>query len=401
MALNLRPIVSFFSREIIDFELIEIMNEILNNKRTRLTLFENSIVVDKKLPKWINAEANIRKDEKNKSLLNDNDNTILPYNLYSDTDGYIDSSTKWLPLYETPEGVSFNELATAGLKDLNRIIAEKKIKYVLGGYGSFGLTFSDNSTDNGSFRRTFKEPTEKESLTEKAIKWLSRLKKKKSSENSVEFDAIKFFSLVKATSKESVSTYKDRVSKYLIALHNAAKIGQTAMVEQLLREMVANRYESVLFAEGYYYAITEEQMVNFVKKCEKGIRLDYLKNYGRVIPEEVVDKIDKVNQLEIFDNYVVLYYDPDGKVYKETAKEEAKRRDPIIFGVIASSKKLYYITDWIDEYCDLTLEQFVDTLGITTDDVINDSFKGEIAAKPEKPKKTRKRKTAKEKEKEE
>lgn len=395
MALNLRPIVSFFRNEIIDFELIEIMNEILNNKRTRLTLFENSIVVDKKLPKWINAEANIRKEDKNNYLLNGN--TILPYNLYSDPDGYIDSSTKWLPLYETPEGVSFNELATAGLKDLNRIIAEKKIKYVLGGYGSFGL-MSDNSSDNGSFRRTFKESTEKESLTEKAIKWLNRLKKKKSSENSVEFDAIKFFSLVKVTSKESVSTYKYRVSKYLIALHNAAKIGQTAMVEQLLREMVANRYESVLFAEGYYYAITEEQMVDFVKKCEKGIRLDYLKNYSRVIPNEVVDKIDKVNQLEIFDNYVVLYYDPDGKVYKETAKEEAKRKDPIIFGVIASSKKLYYITDWIDEYCYLTLEQFVDTLGITTDDVINDSFKGEIAAKPEKPKKTRKRKTAKEKE---
>lgn len=122
-------------------------------------------------------------------------------------------------------------------------------------------------------------------------------------------------------------------------------------------------------------------MVDFIKKCEKGMRLDYLKNYGRVIPEEVVDKIDKVNQLEIFDNYAVLYYDPDGKVYKETAKEEAKRRDPIIFGVIASSKKRYYITDWIEEYCDLTLEQFVDTLGVTTDDVINDSFKGEIAAK--------------------
>ena len=393
MALYPRLITRFFRNEIIDFDLIEIMKNILNNSRTRLTLFENSIVVDKKLPKWINAEANIRKEEKNNYLLNDNDNTILSYNLYSDPDGYIDSSTKWLPLYETPEGVSFNELATAGLKDLNRIIAEKKIKYVLGGYGSFGLTMSDNGSFSG-------ESTEKESLTEKAINWLNRLKKKKSSEISVEFDAIKFFSLVKATSKESVSTYKDRVSKYLIALHNAAKIGQTAMVEQLLREMVANRYESVLFAEGYYYAITEEQMVDFVKKCEKGIRLDYLKNYSRVIPQEVVDKIDKVNHLEIFDNYVVLYYDPYGKVYKETAQEEAKRRDPIIFGVIASSKKLYYITDWIDEYCDLTLEQFVDTLGITTDDVINDSFKGEITAapKPEKPKKTRKRKTAKEKE---
>lgn len=359
------------------------MQEILNNSRNRLRLFENSIVVDKKLPKWINAEANIRKEK--------SDDTIKTYNIYTDPDGHIDSSTQWLPLYETPEGVSFNELATAGLKDLNRIIAEKKIKYVLGGYGSFGIVTNSSINDI----EIYKGNSEKESFTEKAINWFKHLKKKKTSN---EFDAIKFFSLVKTTSKESVSTYKDRVSKYLIALHNAAKIGQTAMVEQLLREMVANRYESVLYAEGYYYAITEEQMVDFINKCERGIRLDYLKNYGRVIPKDVVDKIDKVNQLEIFDNYVVLYYDPDGKIYKETAKEEAKRRDPIIFGVIASSKKLYYITDWIDEYCDLTLEQFVDTLGITKDDVINESFKGEIMVKPEKPKKSRKKKVAKEKE---
>ena len=59
MALNLGAFVSFFSNEIIDFKLIEIMEDILNNSRTRMTLFENSIVVDKKLPKWINAEANI------------------------------------------------------------------------------------------------------------------------------------------------------------------------------------------------------------------------------------------------------------------------------------------------------------------------------------------------------
>ena len=57
------------------------------------------------------------------------------------------------------------------------------------------------------------------------------------------------------------------------------------------------------------------------------------------------------------------------ELLKETAKEEAKRRDPIIFGVIAGSKKLYYVDDWVDEYCDLTLDAFVDSLGITKDDL--------------------------------
>ena len=56
----------------------------------------------------------------------------------------------------------------------------------------------------------------------------------------------------------------------------------------------------------------------------------------------------------------------------DTPAEEIKKRDPIVFGVIAGSNKLYYITDWVDEYCDLTLAKFVDTLKITTDDLIQD-----------------------------
>ena len=31
-----------------------------------------------------------------------------------DPDADINAGTRWLPLYETPEGVSFDELATAG-----------------------------------------------------------------------------------------------------------------------------------------------------------------------------------------------------------------------------------------------------------------------------------------------
>jgi hypothetical protein len=91
-----------------------------------------------------------------------------------------------------------------------------------------------------------------------------------------------------------------------------------------------------------------------------------------------------MNELEVFDNYVVLYYDPEGTVYKETAYEEAKRRDPIIFGVIAGSKKLYYVADWIDEYCDLTLDAFVDALGIEKDDLHFDAEEIKKAKEQEK-----------------
>ena len=375
------------------------MNDFLTKDRKHLRLFQDNIVIDKRLLKWRRAEDGIEKtnvtgyNENSTNIISNNTNTYLISNAINttpdfisdfkrsesfDPDSNLDATTKWLPLYETPEGVSFDELATAGIRDLTRLIVEKKIKYVMAGYGSFGNTIgqlsyvdSDDS-ESAHIRLMLKEMSEKlnQHPWYKRI-WnnISKKKVKDVNENEQIMDALKFFSLIKASSKESVAVYKDRVSKYLTAIHNATNIGQTALQEELIRGLITNRYESVLYAEGCYYAVTEELVAKFASQCEKGLKLSYIKNFSRPIPQDVIDKITKMNELEVFDNYVVLYYDPDGKVYKETAYEEAKRRDPIIFGVIAGSKKLYYVADWIDEYCDLTLDAFVDALGIEKDDL--------------------------------
>jgi hypothetical protein len=113
------------------------------------------------------------------------------------------------------------------------------------------------------------------------------------------------------------------------------------------------------------------------------------------MPQDIVDKIAKINQLEVFDNYVVLYYDPDGKIYKETAKEEAKRKDPIIFGVIAGSEKLYYVADWVDEYCDLTLEAFIDAIGVKKDELHMDYDPSKVKKEDNSKEATKKKKKSK------
>lgn len=386
------------------------MNNFLTKDKRHLTLFQDNIVIDKRLLKWRRAEQDVEvtkaPDGKGVSVVsinnNTNNNSIRPYLInttpdaeeYStpmgteppeptdnfDPDRNLNALPSWLPLYETPEGVKFDELATAGIRDLTKLIVEKKIKYVMAGYGSFGSTVGSliyeepNEDSNSSrIRLTLEEINKKmnEGPWYKRL-WNALTGKKEVVVDEVEeqpMDALKFFSLVKASSKESAAVYKDRVSKYLTALHNATNIGQTALQEELIRGLITNRYESVLYAEGCYYAVTEQQVARFASECEKGLKLSYLKNFSRPIPQEVIDKIAKMNELEVFDNYVILYYDPEGAVYKETAYEEAKRRDPIIFGVIAGSKKLYYVADWIDEYCDLTLDAFVDSLGIEKEDL--------------------------------
>lgn len=48
------------------------------------------------------------------------------------------------------------------------------------------------------------------------------------------------------------------------------------------------------------------------------------------------------------------------QIYRLTRKRGGgKRKDPILFGVIAGSNKLYFIGDWIDEYCDLRFDDVV------------------------------------------
>ena len=366
--------------------------DILTNNRKQLTIFENNVVIDKNLPKWRRAENGLEKTK-----VNDTESNTLSLNEFfitnpdeglnptpfegtvRDVDSDVSSAMKWLPLYEIADGVSFDQLATAGIKDLTRLIAEKKLKFVIGGYGSLGNTqpsgniiLTNNMNAVVSSYNTQIQKAMEDSMKKNFFYKIKTLFKKKENEENVEekyIDALQFFSMVKASSKESVSTYRDRISGYLKSIHNAVSVGQTALVEDLLRGLVTNKYESVLYAEGLYYVINEDQMVSFVTQCEKGIKLDYIKNFTRPLPQEVVDKINKINQLEVFDNYVILYYDPDGKIYKETAKEEAKRKDPIIFGLIAGSKKLYYITDWVDEYCDLTLENFIDAIGIKREEL--------------------------------
>ena len=53
---------------------------------------------------------------------------------------------------------------------------------------------------------------------------------------------------------------------------------------------------------------------------KKGIDLCYVKNYTRPIPTDVIEKIGEANELEVYDNFVVLHYDPNGLNKKETRK---------------------------------------------------------------------------------
>ena len=181
-------------------------------------------------------------------------------------------------------------------------------------------------------------------------------------------DVVAFFDMVKLTTQENAEKYYSRIEPYLVALRNAQRMGQQALADQILSQIFIVKYESLLKVSGFEKRITEEQLVSFVKQTEKGVSLCYVKNFSRPIPEDVMQKKIEADSLKVFDNYCILHFDPDAKVYKMTAEEKQelrrKKNDPILFGMISGSRSLYYIADWKDEYCDLTLEKFIQVSGI-------------------------------------
>ena len=85
-------------------------------------------------------------------------------------------------------------------------------------------------------------------------------------------------------------------------------------------------------------------------------------------------KID-TDKLLVFDNYAVLYYDPNIDPFRKIKDEEVKRKaaDPILFGMITGSNKLYYVTDWIYDDDDITIEKVEKIIGRNSR-VINDAM---------------------------
>ena len=190
----------------------------------------------------------------------------------------------------------------------------------------------------------------------------NRFKSKKIQKPQYELSIRDFFISIK-NSAEEITRIDNRIEGYLAALSQAKVLGQTALVENLTSMISTVQSESQLYALKLTTTISEEQVVNFYKKSEKGLALNWIKNFSRIIPSEFLEIKIKLDNLNVFDNYVILSYDPDNKSFAETQEEIDKRKDPILFGVIKDSRKLYYIGDWEDEFCDLSLEKFIDAYG--------------------------------------
>src|SRR5574344_320892 len=144
---------------------------------------------------------------------------------------------------------------------------------------------------------------------------------------------------------------------------------QTKLTEELLKYKNVIACQIVLKENGFDKFVQEKSIVKFIKLSLNGVRLDFIRNYTQIIPISVLEIKKKADDLKIFDNYCILYrseeweswgsgeirINEDKKLASKINKEEIERRskDPILFGMIDGSHRLYYVADWIVDDDDL------------------------------------------------
>lgn len=189
-----------------------------------------------------------------------------------------------------------------------------------------------------------------------------------------------YFDYVKGL-KETVNReeYNIIIDSALKMIEKCKITKQTAMAKELTHQVDLALRELNAADAGFDIFVDRKAIEKYINDVEgRAIKIIELSEYTREIPEEVMDKVSKA--CEIFDQMYIVFTDYTKKESKRVAKER-RDKDPVAFGAFLdkqgdSSKKVYvedrlfFVADWVDDKCDLTLEEIVRQTANKTDKVL-------------------------------
>lgn len=171
---------------------------------------------------------------------------------------------------------------------------------------------------------------------------------------------------------------------YLINMNNrvvemAEKYQKTGQVEGLKYLMFLHKTlekEFQLIEMGIDRFVYESDIIKYIEEIsDKSVKITELKYYKREIPSDIVSIIE--NTKGIFDELLVVFTDYTEEFSDATINEQIeKEKDPILFGVFYNEEtgdiveRYYFLGDWVDEYCDLTLDKMIaETMDKTSENI--------------------------------
>lgn len=185
--------------------------------------------------------------------------------------------------------------------------------------------------------------------------------------------ANEYFNGVKTKSQKLADDKLVQELQYLPAqIEELIQLGQTGLADKLKKNIVALTKERILIANGFDTYVYRNDVTRYIELVkDKKVFICELEKFPRLIPESAKKLLMKARSLNVFQDFWVVYVDYTGDSDKTLTKQEIaerkKNRDPIVFGTFerpeqAQIDKIYFICDWTDEYCDLTLDKMVKKL---------------------------------------
>ena len=176
-----------------------------------------------------------------------------------------------------------------------------------------------------------------------------------------------YFDYVKDMKKDIADENLQNVAENCLTLLKKTKLtGQTKAAQKIFNQYSLIMRELKAASFGFNTIVYKSDIEKFITKISKHpVKIIELENYPREVDDSVLDRLLIAKENELFDEYYVIFTDYSGKETKKVAKER-RDKDPILFGAFKSvddndipETRFFYIGDWKDEYCDLTLEEML------------------------------------------
>lgn len=139
--------------------------------------------------------------------------------------------------------------------------------------------------------------------------------------------------------------------------------GQKKGMKKLLFHLDCIEKEREIVKTGITTFIYRDDIEEFIDNVAKDtVKIIELENYEREVPDEIIEIIENIK--DKFDQLYIVFTDYTGKAERQVQKER-RAKDPILFGTFQNQTsrtvidRFYYLGDWEDEYCDLTLDKMV------------------------------------------
>lgn len=146
-----------------------------------------------------------------------------------------------------------------------------------------------------------------------------------------------------------VEECRSRVARAIAVANQAKEIGQEGYSDRVVEIAGGWVAEAQLATLGYDKWVDRAMIRKLIPQV-RHLDMTDLRSFPRLIPNNVQEVIKLTRPF--FTDFQILFYNPK--------KEKPLKKDPILFGVISAfPDRLYYLADWVDELCDLTLEKLL------------------------------------------